>query len=474
MPETRVPMTLREHFLQDPFFKSAWDDMERMRGSFFQSSSMNMLESSGQQQREEVTSNQEKSLANRSEDRFGKWLVPRTWMLPSLLDSDKMTKMTDSSVLSYSDSEHKLEISLNTSGYKAEEIKVNINGDELCVEGRHEEKSEAGHVMVARQFTKSYSLPQGAIKEKVESNLSQDGVLVITVPKEKKIQEIKNEARNIAVEHKNTKAAAENINVERKSSAGSMDRERKLSSGSAERKISTGSMERKSSMEKKSSMERKSSFSGSSSSSTLGSEKSKKTTSMVPMNLRDSFFDDPFFQDNWLDIQKTQKNFFTQAQEQFRQQRERMESSMNESMNISNFFDKDFALSKFDDDFDFFKFNKDFGFSKMSLKDAHELSVKETEESLEIKLDTAGFKPDELRVTAGSGVICVEGKHEEKTEKGESMVSRMMSRQYPLPAQARPSDVVSNLSKDGILVVTVPKSKQIKQGERNVPIEMNN
>ena len=54
MPETRVPMTLREHFLQDPFFMSAWDDMERMRGSFFRSSSMNMLESSGQQQREEV------------------------------------------------------------------------------------------------------------------------------------------------------------------------------------------------------------------------------------------------------------------------------------------------------------------------------------------------------------------------------------------------------------------------------------
>merc|ERR1711936_121549 len=440
MPETRVPMTLREHFLQDPFFKSAWDDMERMRGSFFQSSSSNMLESSEQQQRAEVSSNQEQSLANRSEDRFGKWLVPRTWMLPSLLDSsDKMmSKMTDSSVLSYSDSEHKLEISLNTSGYKAEEIKVNINGDELCVEGRHEEKSESGHVMVSRQFTKSYSLPQGAIKEKVESNLSQDGVLVITVPKEKKIQEIKNE-RNIAVEHKNTKAA-ENINVERKSS-----------------------------MEKKASMERKSSFSGS---STLGSEKSKKITSMVPMNLRESFFDDPFFQDNWLDIQNTQKNFFAQAQEQFRQQRERMESSMSESMNLSSFFDKDFALTKFDDDF--FKFNKDSGFSKLDLKDAYELSVKETEDSLEIKLDTAGFKPDELRVTAGSGVICVEGKHEEKTEKGETMVSRMMSRQYPLPAQARPADVVSNLSRDGVLVVTVPKSKQIKQGERNVPIEMNN
>ena len=52
------------------------------------------------------------------------------------------------------------------------------------------------------------------------------------------------------------------------------------------------------------------------------------------------------------------------------------------------------------------------------------------------------------------------------------MVSRMMSRQYPLPAQARPSDVVSSLSRDGVLVVTVPKSKQIKQDERNVPISL--
>ena len=469
MPETRVPMTLREHFLQDPFFKSAWQDMEKMRSSFFQSSSMNMLESSGQQ-RSEASTKEEKSLTNSEEDRFGKWLVPRKWMLPSLLD-DKMTKMTDSSVLSYSDTEDKLEISLNTSGYKAEEIKINIEGEELRVSGRHEERSEAGQVMVARQFTKSYSLPQGAVREKVESNLSQDGVLVITVPKEKKIQEIKSE-RNIAVEHKNSKAQAQNIEVERKSSIGTMERERKSSSGSMEGKISQDSKERKSSMEKKSTMERKSSFSGSS--STLGSEKKPKTTSMVPMNLRDSFFDDPFFQDNWLDIQKTQKNFFTQAQEQFRQQREKMESSMSESMNLSKFFDKDFALSKFDDDFDFSKFNKDFGFSERSLCDAHELSVRDTAESLEIKLDTTGYKPDELRVTAGDGVISVEARHEEKSEAGEVMVSRMMSRQYPLPAQARHAQVVSNLSKDGILVVTVPKSQHIKQDERNVPIAMNN
>ena len=47
MPETRVPMTLRDHFLQDPFFKSAWDDMETFRGSFFRDSqSTKMIESS--------------------------------------------------------------------------------------------------------------------------------------------------------------------------------------------------------------------------------------------------------------------------------------------------------------------------------------------------------------------------------------------------------------------------------------------
>ena len=47
MPETRVPMTLRDQFLQDPFFKSAWEDMESFRGSFLKDSqSTKMIESS--------------------------------------------------------------------------------------------------------------------------------------------------------------------------------------------------------------------------------------------------------------------------------------------------------------------------------------------------------------------------------------------------------------------------------------------
>merc|ERR1711963_369539 len=54
------------------------------------------------------------------------------------------------------------------------------------VEGKHEERSEAGAVMVSRQFVKEYALPEGSKPEGVESSLSKDGVLVITMPKPRK------------------------------------------------------------------------------------------------------------------------------------------------------------------------------------------------------------------------------------------------------------------------------------------------
>merc|ERR1712107_311063 len=183
----------------------------------------------------------------------------------------------------------------------------------------------------------------------------------------------------------------------------------------------------------------------SSTGSSASSEKKTKATSMVPMNLRDTFLDDPFFQDNWLDIQQSQKNFFSKAQEQFQQQMQKMESAMNERFSLSNFFDND----------------KDFKLPPLNLKDEHEL-----------KVVSDNNKPDELKVTAGQVVICVEAKHEERTEAGDVMVSRPMSRVYPLPSNAQPEQVHSNLSKDGVLIISVPKSQQIQQQDRNVPIEM--
>merc|ERR1719412_612322 len=270
-------------------------------------------------------------------------------------------KMSDSGVINYVDTAAKTEISLNTAGYKPSELSINVTGGQLRVEGRHEERSEAGHSVVTRCFRRQYGLHPDTKMEDVVSNLSQDGVLVITLPKEKRIQEVKEvkEGRKIAVENKKSSAAtaesntAQKINVERKSSSGSA-----LAS------------------------EQKSS-------------KDMSSGSIVPMNLRDSFFDDPFFQDNWMDIQQSQKNFFSKAQEQFKQQMQKMEFSMNERMSLSNFFDKDFSLAKFDKDFELPKLHK------LHLHDEHELSVVTDKDKLEIRLDTAGYKPDELRVTAG-------------------------------------------------------------------------
>merc|ERR1712209_278527 len=246
------------------------------------------------------------------------------------------------------DDDTKMEISLNTSGYKPGELSVNVTDGQLIIEGKHEEKTESGHTMVSRHFRRQYGLSPNVKMTEVVSNLSQDGVLVVTVPKEKRIQEIK-EDRKIDVEHKKSQVE------QRKESTSSQKID-------VDRKSSTGS--------------------------SASSEKKTKATSMVPLNLRDTFLDDPFFQDNWLDIQQSQKNFFSKAQEQFQQQMQKMESAMNERFSLSNFFDND----------------KDFKLPSLNLKDEHE-----------------------LKVTAGQGVICVEAKHEEKTEAGDVMVSRHMS-----------------------------------------------
>merc|ERR1711962_406477 len=82
--------------------------------------------------------------------------------------------------------DNKVEVHLDTSGYKPDELKVQVEGSTVRVEGKHEERSQAGAVMVSRQFVKEYALPEGSKPEGVESSLSKDGVLVITMPKPRK------------------------------------------------------------------------------------------------------------------------------------------------------------------------------------------------------------------------------------------------------------------------------------------------
>merc|ERR1712218_35707 len=90
-------------------------------------------------------------------------------------------------------------------------------------------------------------------------------------------------------------------------------------------------------------------------------------------------------------------------------------------------------------------------------KDSELIRVKEDDGKMEVSLDTSQYRPDELKVSVDKGVVTVEGKHEEKAQDGSKMVSRMFSKKYTLPPDAKAEDVVSNLSSDGVLVITAPK-----------------
>ena len=86
-------------------------------------------------------------------------MFPRRWMLPSLHRSDLFREMDlfkekDSEVIRVKEDADKLEVSLDTSQYRPDELRVSVSGREVCVEGRHEEKSEDGARMVARQFVR--------------------------------------------------------------------------------------------------------------------------------------------------------------------------------------------------------------------------------------------------------------------------------------------------------------------------------
>lgn len=145
-----------------------------------------------------------------------------------------------------------------------------------------------------------------------------------------------------------------------------------------------------------------------------------------------------------------------------------MKSSMDSSMNSFPGFSRRWLMPK-----DFFDSDLDFKWIP-TLKD-EVLKVSDNSEKFQVTVDTHGYKPDELQVKVKDHVITVEAKHEEKKEESnnKSFASRQFSRSYTLPKDCKMEDVKSNLSADGVLMITAPKVMQaIKDASRKVPIEM--
>lgn len=76
----------------------------------------------------------------------------------------------------------KFQVNLDVQQFAPEEISVKANDDVITVEGKHEEKQDE-HGFVSRHFVRKYRVPKGVEVNKVESQLSSDGVLTITAPR---------------------------------------------------------------------------------------------------------------------------------------------------------------------------------------------------------------------------------------------------------------------------------------------------
>lgn len=87
-----------------------------------------------------------------------------------------------------------------------------------------------------------------------------------------------------------------------------------------------------------------------------------------------------------------------------------------------------------------------------------------------MNLDVQHFAPNEITVrTKGDNTIEIEGNHEEKQDE-HGYISRRFVRKYILPKGHDINQVQSNLSSDGVLTITAPKTDAGAQ-QRTVPIQ---
>jgi len=202
MSASIVPLTMRDFFLDDPFFRSTWEDFDKVRdrvqcrSNNFWNSSQNERNSFNRQSYS--SKEDEDTCINKSANQVSSSHVscenttnnnlktPKEWLIPSLrsvFSGDTSSRKSGTEVIRVVDDQNKLEISLDTSQYKPSELSITVKHGMIIIQGKHEDKSESGHTMISREFIRKYSLPHGSKAEDVISNLSTDGILVVRVEK---------------------------------------------------------------------------------------------------------------------------------------------------------------------------------------------------------------------------------------------------------------------------------------------------
>nr|ADX36150.1 heat shock protein 23 [Delia antiqua] len=74
------------------------------------------------------------------------------------------------------------QVCMDVQQFKPSELNVKVIDNCVIVEGKHEER-EDDHGFITRHFVRRYALPKGYDSNKVQSTLSSDGVLTVSVPK---------------------------------------------------------------------------------------------------------------------------------------------------------------------------------------------------------------------------------------------------------------------------------------------------
>lgn len=96
-------------------------------------------------------------------------------------------------------------------------------------------------------------------------------------------------------------------------------------------------------------------------------------------------------------------------------------------------------------------------------------TIKTEDNKFTVNLDVQHFSPDEIEVKTTDGYVTIEAKHEEKQDE-HGYVSRQFVRKYALPEGVESSQIVSQLSSDGILTISAPIKTVEGKEERVVPI----
>ncbi|KAL6725275.1 hypothetical protein Aduo_007338 [Ancylostoma duodenale] len=114
-------------------------------------------------------------------------LLPRTissivGLLPLKESTDKKRPLL--AIENVKEDENKMEILLNVSKYKPEELTVNLDGRTLTIEGKQEVDKDGEYSM--RSFKQQLELPEDIAMDSIKSSLSGDGQLSIEAPKARK------------------------------------------------------------------------------------------------------------------------------------------------------------------------------------------------------------------------------------------------------------------------------------------------